>query len=455
MSLLMTVIAFVVALSVLIVVHEFGHYWVARRCNVKVLRFSVGFGKPVWSKTIGRDATQWVIAAIPLGGYVKMLDEREGEVGRHELHRAFNRKPVWQRFAIVAAGPAANFLAAIVLYWVLFVHGIPGLIPVLAEPAAGSMAARAGFVAGETVLDVDGAAVRSWQDFRWIMLQRALDRQTVSVGLKTEQGTPVTRALRLDELAPRDVEGDVLGALGFSRMRLVLPPVIGELTGSGSAARAGLQAGDRVLAIDGQPVETWDLLVTSVRAAPGRALQFRVKRGDVEIQSLVVTPDPIDERGVKFGRIGASPRMDPAAMKRMIADVSYGPVESVAKAAVKTWETAIFSLRMLGKMIVGDVSLKNLSGPITIADYAGQSAQNGWISYLLFLGLISISLGVLNLLPIPLLDGGHLMYYSVEILTGKPVSEKVMEVGQQIGMALLFALMAFALYNDIIRLIGS
>ncbi len=455
MSLLMTVIAFIVALSVLIVIHEYGHYWVAKRCNVKVLRFSVGFGKPVWSKTIGRDGTQWVIAAIPLGGYVKMLDEREGDVAPHDLDRAFNRKSVWQRFAIVVAGPLANFLAAIVLYWVLFVHGIPGLIPEVAEPPPGSTAARAGFVAGDTVLGVDGTAVHTWQDFRWIVLQRALDRNAVSVALRTGRGMLVTRELNFDELAPRDIEGDVLGALGLARMRLTLPPVIGDLTGSGAAARAGLRPGDRVLASDGVPIATWDALVKSVRAAAGRTLQFRVQRGDVEIQDLPVTPDVIDERGVKFGRIGASPRMDQEAMQRMITKVSYGPVESVAKAVVKTWETALFSLRMLGKMIIGDVSLKNLSGPLTIADYAGQSAQNGWISYLLFLGLISISLGVLNLLPIPLLDGGHLMYYSLEILTGKPVPEKVMEAGQQVGMALLFTLMAFALYNDIIRLIGS
>lgn len=452
---LLTVIAFIVALSVLIVVHEYGHYWVARRCNVKVLRFSVGFGKPIWSKTVGPDATQWVLAAIPLGGYVKMLDEREGDVAPHELHRAFNRKSVWQRFAIVLAGPVANFLAAIVLYWILFVHGIPGLVPVVGEPPAGSTAARAGFVAGDTVLGVGDTAVRSWQDFRWVVLQRALNKNPVSIELKTAQGTVIKRELRFDELAPEDLEKDVLAALGLSRQRLVLPAVIGELTGGGAATRAGLRSGDRVLAVDGQSVENWDALVKSVRAAPGRTLQFRVQRGEIEMQSVTVVPDAIEERGTRFGRIGASPRMDPDALQGMLVSVSYGPVESLGKAAAKTWETALFSLRMLGKMVMGEVSLKNLSGPITIADYAGQSAQNGWISYLLFLGLISISLGVLNLLPVPLLDGGHLMYYSVEILTGKPVPEKVMEAGQHVGMAVLFALMAFALFNDINRLIGN
>ncbi|MGV3628575.1 MAG: RIP metalloprotease RseP [Betaproteobacteria bacterium] len=454
MSMLLTVIAFIVALSVLIVVHEYGHYWVARRCNVKVLRFSVGFGKPIWSKTIGSDATQWVLAAIPLGGYVKMLDEREGDVAPHELHRAFNRKTVWQRFAIVLAGPVANFLAAIVLYWVLFVHGIPGLVPVVGEPPTGSTAARAGFVAGDMVQGVAGIKVQSWQDFRWVILQRALDKVPVGIEVKTAKGVVINRELRFDDLAPEDLEKDVLAALGLSRERLVLPAVMGELTGNGAAAKAGLRSGDRVLSVNGQPVENWDALVKSVRAAPGQALQLRVQRGEIEMP-VAVTPDVIDERGVRFGRIGASPKMDQKAMQGMLTSVSFGPLESLGKAVVKTWETALFSLRMLGKMVVGEVSLKNLSGPITIADYAGQSAQNGWISYLLFLGLISISLGVLNLLPVPLLDGGHLMYYSVEILTGKPVSEKVMEAGQHVGVTVLFALMAFALYNDINRLIGS
>lgn len=452
---MLTIIAFIVALSVLVVVHEFGHYWVARRCGVKVLRFSVGFGKPLWSKTLGRDGTEWVIAAIPLGGYVKMLDEREGDVPVHELQRAFNRKSVWQRFAIVLAGPVANFLAAVLLYWALFVHGIPGLIPVVAEPPQASAAAQAGFAAGETVLSVDGVRVKTWQDFRWVVLQRALDRRVVPVELQGPQGTTVVRELRFDGLEARDIEGDVLGALGLLRQRLVLPPVIGEVTGNGAAARAGLQGGDRITAINDERPETWDAVVQKVRAAAGQPLQFRVQRGEVDLPPLAVTPDAVEEGGLRFGRIGASPRMDPELMKGMIADVSYGPIESIWRAVAKTWETALFSLRMLGKMVTGEVSVKNLSGPITIADYAGQSAQNGWISYLLFLALISISLGVLNLLPIPLLDGGHLMYYSVEIFTGKPVSDRIMEVGQQIGMTLLFVLMAFALYNDINRLIGS
>jgi regulator of sigma E protease len=455
MALLTTIAAFAVALGCLIVVHEFGHYLVARACGVKVLRFSVGFGKPLWTKRYGRDATEWVIAAFPLGGYVKMLDEREGPVARDELHRAFNRQSVWRRVAIVVAGPAANFLLAIALYWALFIYGVPGLKPVLAEPPAGTPAHHAGFTAGDTLTRIGTEPVATWQDARWVLLQHALQKSTVEVAVRPAAGAAVTRRLDLSGVTTDELDSDFLRALGLVRFQPPLKPVIGEVMGGGAAERAGLRAGDEIVAIANQRIEHWDQVVKLVRAHPGASLVVEVRRAGALQPAIAVSPETVIEGGQKIGRIGAAPRVDPVALAELIVDVRYGPLESFARAARKTWETSIFSLRMLGKMIVGEVSLKNLSGPITIADYAGQSAQSGAGSYLLFLALISISLGVLNLLPIPLLDGGHLMYYAIEILRGRPLSDRAIEIGQHAGLVLLITLMAFALYNDIHRLVGG
>jgi regulator of sigma E protease len=454
MNLLTTAVAFIVTLGLLIVIHELGHYWVARLCNVKVVRFSLGFGRPLWSRRLGADQTEWAVAAFPLGGYVKMLDEREGEVEAHERDRAFNRQRVGRRFAIVLAGPAANFLLAIVLYWALFMHGVPGLKPVLGPVYEKTPAAAAGFRAGDTITRIDDETVQTWQDARWILLRHAVNKSRVTIETRNVSGERARRELDLTHLTAADLDSDFLRVLGLTRQQPSIAAVIGNIVSGGAAQRAGLQAGDEVVAIDGKPIDAWEDVVSHVRSHPGATLMMEVRR-EARVIDVAITPDSVTENARAIGRIGAAPRIDREALAAMMTEVHYGPLEAIGKALYKTWDTSIFSLQMLGKMLVGDVSLKNLSGPITIADYAGQSAQAGTVSFLLFLALISISLGVLNLLPIPLLDGGHLMYYIFEILKGSPVSDKAIEIGQHLGMGLLFVLMAFALYNDINRLISG
>jgi regulator of sigma E protease len=456
MTLIHTILAFVVALGVLIVFHELGHYWVARWCKVKVLRFSVGFGKPLRTWVRGADKTEWTIAAIPLGGYVKMLDEREGPVKPEELSRAFNRQTVWKRIAIVVAGPIANLLLAIVLYWVLFLHGVPGIRPVVGAPPAGTAAAKAGFGAGDVLVGIAGEHVATWQDARWLLLKGAMQGGAMEIDVMTASDQREKRQLDLSALTTAEREGDFLKTLGFSRFRVKSLPQIERVEAGAPADRAGLRAGDKIIALNNTPLESVEQAIDLIRANPGKPMLVEFWREGGANAVVQVTPDTMDEKdGKAIGRMGAVLMPQREAYDKYRVVVRYGPIDAFTQAVYKTWDTSAFSLRMLGKMLVGEVSLKNLSGPITIADYAGQSAQHGWISYLVFLALISISLGVLNLLPIPLLDGGHLMYYIVEVFRGAPVSEKVMEIGQRVGMGVLLVMMVIALFNDITRQISG
>ncbi|MFZ5524511.1 MAG: RIP metalloprotease RseP [Pseudomonadota bacterium] len=453
---MVTLLAFVGAIALLVVFHELGHFWVARRFDVKVLRFSVGFGRVIYSKRFANSATEWVISAIPLGGYVKMVDEREGEVAADDLQFAFNRKPVLQRMAIVVAGPLANFLLAIVLYWAMFVHGVPGLKPMLGDVPPGSPAEIAQLQSGDTILSINGETIPSWQELRWRLLDLALQKAEVRIEALSTSGTTRSHALDVSSLEAKDLDGEFLDKLGLHLHQPVVLPVIGKLADGDVAQRAGLQQGDRVVRANGMAITLWSEFVEAVRAHPGQTLQLEVQRGDRAL-NIAVVPQSVteSESGNMVGKIGAAPQVDMAEWKVLLVEVNYAPAEALARSLRKTWETSTITLKMLGKMVLGEVSMKNLSGPITIADYAGQSAAMGIAAYLGFLALISISLGVLNLLPIPLLDGGHLLYYVAELAKGSPVSEQAWEFGQKIGIALLGTLMVFAIYNDVNRLVSG
>jgi regulator of sigma E protease len=454
MSLVHTLAAFVLALGALVVVHEFGHYLVARLCGVKVLRFSIGFGMPLWKKRFGRDQTEWVVAMVPLGGYVKMLDEREGEVAPQELDRAFNRQSVWRRFAVVIAGPLANFLFAILLYWLLFMHGVQEARPIVAAPLPHTPAASAGFEAGETIRAINGEPVASWQEVRWRMLQLALEHQPIKVEVLNRNNQINWRTLDPSSFDAEQLEGDTLGLIGLRLYRPEIKPVIGQVVAGSVAEQAGLRPGDHILAANGKPVASWSELVQLVRAHPGRELRLSYQRGNERREAMLV-PETVQQDGAAIGRIGAAAQLDQQALSELVTVIRYDSAGALVKAAQKTWDMSAFSLKMLGRMLVGQVSWRNISGPVTIADYAGQSAQLGLVSYLSFLALISISLGVLNLLPIPPLDGGHLMFYGVEVLKGSPASERTVEFGHRVGIALLLVLMAFAFYNDLTRLFAG
>ena len=454
MTMLQTLIAFFVALGVLIVVHELGHYWVARWCGVKVLRFSVGMGRIVYSRRIGPDQTEWALSLLPFGGYVKMLDAREQDLSNlppEELSREFTRQTVWKRIAIVAAGPFANFLLAIALFAGLFIHGIPEPTARLRVVPEKSAAYQAGLRGGELVTAVNGEPVRIWSDLRWKLIQLAVEGVPAQIEFQrsnsaSDGGNSIeTAALPMKGLSAEDLEGDFLGKLGLDLARP--KAVLGRIMDGGPAMHAGLHEGDLILEVNGTMVPDGLAFVELIRASPGKPLQVRGLRGEKEF-SLMITPESQDKDGHTFGRIKAEvPMMPEMTMAR------DRPLAALKKAVRKTWDSSVLTLKMLGKMIVGEVSWRNITGPITIADYAGQTARVGMISYLSFIALISISLGVMNLLPIPVLDGGLLLYYSLEVLTGRAIPERIGDMAQRAGVGILMTLMAIAVFNDIVRLI--
>ncbi|MBK6906935.1 MAG: RIP metalloprotease RseP [Rhodocyclaceae bacterium] len=446
--------AFVAALAILVVIHELGHFLVARAFDVKVLRFAFGFGKVLWVRRFGADATEWAVCAVPLGGYVKMLDESEGQVDSGEVNRAFNRKPLGQRALIVAAGPVANLLLAVVLYAFVFGSGVHEFRPILGEPPAGSVAASASIKARSTIVRINGNAVTSWQDVRWIALNDLLDNEVVSVDLLTAEGVAEHHELVAPAGLGNQPEQDSLRALGLVLQPLRLEPLVGAVLSGSPAQAAGVQVGDRFQAINGQLVTDWSEFSAQVRRSPGIPLVLDVARGELLVR-IQATPAIAESVEGPIGRLGISPYMPPIDADPRVSLVRYGAFDAFVKATQFTWETSVLTLRMIGRMILGEISWKNVSGPVTMADYAGQSAHLGLSAYLRFLALISISLGVLNLLPIPVLDGGHLLYYLLEFLTGKPLPESVVNVGQRVGIALLGLLMVFAFYNDINRLVSG
>ena len=451
MTILTYILAFLVAIGILVAVHEYGHFWMARRMGIRVLRYSIGFGKVLWSRR-GQDGCEYAFSAIPLGGYVKLLDEREGPVAPELLSEAYNRKPVWRRILVLLAGPFANFLFAVVAYWILFVVGIPALKPVVGDVTADSMAAEAGLVSGDTLVGVGGEPVTTREGAILGILDRLMDNTPIELEVRDRDG--MTRTLELviegDRRALTE-PGALLPRLGFDFWYPTIPTEIGKIVAGSPAEKAGLKVGDKVVAVAGQPVADFPAMVKIVQPSPGKTLTFDIDRqGDRFQVPIEVEAQRDGERLV--GRIGIQPNGALAIPEEMKALERYGPVAGAVRGVEKTWDMSVLTIRMIWNVATGDVSVKNLSGPINIAEYAGFSARQGILSFLSFLAIVSVSLFVLNLLPIPVLDGGQVVYQLAELVKGSPLSERAQAVGQQIGILLLLVLMSFAFYNDLSRL---
>ncbi|KGT86807.1 zinc metallopeptidase RseP [Erwinia typographi] len=448
LSILWSLGAFIVALGILITVHEFGHFWVARRCGVKVERFSIGFGKALWRRR-DKQGTEYVIALIPLGGYVKMLDERVESVPPELRHQSFNNKTVAQRAAIIAAGPAANFLFAIFAWWLVFIIGVPGVRPVVGEIVSGSPAAVAQITPGMELKAVDGIETPDWDAVRMALVSKIGDQQTTFSVAQFGSSQLSEKRLDLRNWQFEPDKQDPVASLGIMPRGPQVETVLAEVQTNSAASKAGLQAGDRIVKVDGQPLDKWPRFVTLVRDNPGRAMAVEVERQG-SVVALTLTPD-VKPGSKPEGFAGVIPRIIPLPDEFKTIR-QYGPFAAIGEASAKTWQLMKLTVNMLGKLIVGEVKLNNLSGPISIAQGAGMSAEYGLIYYLMFLALISVNLGIINLFPLPVLDGGHLLFLAIEKIKGGPVSERVQDFSYRIGSILLVLLMGLALFNDFSRL---
>jgi regulator of sigma E protease len=451
MTIFTYVIAFLIAIGVLVAIHEFGHFWMARRLGIRVVRFSVGFGRPLWRRKAA-DGTEYALSAIPLGGYVKLLDEREGPVPAEHLSQAYNRQPVWRRVTVLLAGPAANFLFAVCAYWLLFVVGVPALTPVVGTVEEGSFAARAGLREGDEILRVGARETPTRETAVIAILEGLMKERPIELRLARADGSTSEVALRIEGSTRGLTEpGALLPGLGFDFWYPTVPPVAGHVLPGSAAERAGLRTGDRIVAIDGEAVEDFPGLVRRVQPNPGRTLEFTIERQG-ERMTLPIEVQSQREGDRMVGRIGVQPVAGAAVPDEMRTVERYGVLDSLRRATAKTWGMSVLTVRMLWNVVTGDVSVRNLSGPINIAEYAGFSLQQGALAYLSFLAIVSVSLFVLNLLPIPILDGGQIVFQLAELAKGSPLSERAQAVGQQIGLFLLLVLMSFAFYNDLSRL---
>ncbi|WP_456377231.1 RIP metalloprotease RseP [Thiolapillus sp.] len=448
-----SVFGFILAIGILVTVHEFGHFWVARKLGIKVLRFSVGFGKPLFTWHRKNDDTEYVLAAIPLGGYVKMLDEREAEVPEAEAKYAFNRQPLWVRTAVVLAGPVFNLVFAVLLFWVVLVLGETGLRPIVGEVKAGSPAAIVGFVPGEEILRINGKPTPTWTQMLYQFASSAVSGDEIVIETRDRDERLHKRVLPFDAIGDLAEVKNPLSALGVQPELPRIPPVLGKVLPDQPAQRAGLQPGDLILEADGKPMDSWMQWVNYVRNKPLAPMQLQIQR-DGRLLQLELIPEAVEMEGKTIGRIGAANKPAPELWEPYRVQYSMGPVEALPAAVVRTWDFSVLTLKVMWRILSGQASLKNLGGPITMASAAGSAVDAGLVYFLKLLAIISISLGVFNLLPIPVLDGGHLLYFLFEAVTGKPPSEQIMLWGQQVGLALLLSLMVLVFYQDIARLGG-